>query len=62
MEQPSDRLLRLPAVLEKIQISRATLWRWVSEGSFPRPIKLGPKTTVWRESELSAYINKAGEQ
>ena len=34
--------------------SKATCWRWTATGDFPKPIKLGPNTTVgvWRTSGL----------
>ena len=51
-----DRLLRLPAVKEKTGLSRTTLYRWVQEGRFPRPVSLGPNTVAWRESELDRWI------
>jgi len=59
--KPKERLLRLPAVLERVQTSRSTLWRWVAEGAFPKPYKLGPQTTVWKESEIDSYIERLGQ-
>jgi predicted DNA-binding transcriptional regulator AlpA len=37
-------------------IARNTLYRGVAEGRFPRPIKIGPKTTRWRRSECEAAL------
>lgn len=31
----------------RLPVSPATIWRWVKEGKFPAPFKLGPNTTVW---------------
>ena len=28
-------------------VSRATIWRWVSEGRLPKPIKLTPGCSRW---------------
>ena len=28
------------------------------QGKYPQPIKLGPKTTCWRESDILALIGK----
>lgn len=39
-------------------VSRATLWRRVASGEFPRPIKLGGRT-LWRRDELLAVIERA---
>lgn len=39
-----------------VPVSRATLWRMVRDGRFPRPIKLGPGTTCWRTSEVRQWL------
>ncbi len=39
-----------------IDISLATWWRWVSTGLAPPAIRLSPGTTVWRKSEVLAFI------
>ena len=45
-----------------IPISRASWWAGVKSGKYPRPIKLGCRTTVWRESEIAEFINSYGEK
>ena len=54
-----DRLLRLPQVLELIPVGRSTWWLGVKEGRFPQPVKLGPRTTAWRESEILPLMEKS---
>lgn len=41
-----------------LPFSAATLWRKVkvADGAFPKPIKLGARTTVWRVSEVRAWM------
>jgi len=39
-----------------IPISGATLWRWVKTGTFPAPVKLGPRVTAWRWDEVQAWM------
>ena len=37
-------------------IGNTTLWRWVKERpDFPRPMKLGPRVTVFKLDELVAW-------
>ncbi|UUZ55061.1 AlpA family phage regulatory protein [Massilia sp. H-1] len=36
-------------------VSRATLWRWVAAGTFPKPVKLSPGVTAWDNDDLDAY-------
>jgi prophage regulatory protein len=51
-------LLRLPAVLSLIGVSKATLYRWANAGMFPKPIALTPtrSTVAWSAAEVQAWI------
>ena len=51
----NDRLLRLAQVLEITGLSKAMVYRLVSEGKFPKPCKPGGIATRWVESELRAW-------
>lgn len=47
---------RRPAVKRRYaDISDSTLYRWMDEGRFPKPEKIGPNTVAWRESVLAEY-------
>ena len=39
-----------------LPVSPATVWRWVREGKFPKPFKLGDSVTVWNAGEVEAFI------
>jgi prophage regulatory protein len=41
---------------EKVRISKATIWSWVKQNKFPSPIKLGKGVTVWRKSDIDAWV------
>lgn len=43
----------VPAI---IPIARSTLHKWVAEGRFPKPVKLGPGVTAWRVEDVRAWI------
>lgn len=51
-----DKLLRLPDVLAKVPVGRASWWKGVKEGRFPAGVKLGARTTCWRASDIDALI------
>ena len=51
-----DSLLRLPDVLKRIPVSRATWWAGVKTGRFPQAVKLGPRTTCWRAADIDRLI------
>nr|WP_294261711.1 AlpA family phage regulatory protein [Propionivibrio sp.] len=38
-------------------MSRSAWWAGIREGKFPKGIKLGSKTTVWRAEDIRALIN-----
>lgn len=41
-----------------LPVSPATLWRWVKDGTFPSPFKLGQNTTVWDADEIDQWLGK----
>lgn len=51
-------ILRKNAVLEKISISPATLWRLCKSGQFPKPIKIGENSVGWIEEEVSEWLEE----
>jgi prophage regulatory protein len=52
----NDRLLRLPDVKLKTGLSRTTIYRRVSERTFPRPVSLGGNAIAWKESDINKWI------
>ena len=44
-----------------IPFSRATLWRKVRDGSFPKPVKLGENTNAWLVSTIREYAKRLAE-
>ena len=36
-------------------VSRATIWRWAENGTFPKPYQLSPQTTRWRLSDVRTW-------
>jgi prophage regulatory protein len=39
-----------------LPVSPATIWRFVKDGTFPQPFKLGENCTVWDASEVDAWL------
>lgn len=46
-----------PPVPAIIPIAHSTWWNGIKCGRYPRGIKLGPKTTVWRVSDIRALLD-----
>jgi prophage regulatory protein len=51
-ELPQVGLLRIKQVLDIIHVSRSGWWEGVRKGRFPAPIKLSPRVTVWKLSDI----------
>jgi prophage regulatory protein len=41
-----------------IPIRKTCWWAGVKSGRFPKPVKLGPRTTAWRVEDIKALIAK----
>nr|WP_111301067.1 AlpA family phage regulatory protein [Paracoccus saliphilus] len=50
-----DRLLNLHEVTHLTALSRATVYRAIANGDFPRPVKIG-RVSRWPASEVSSFV------
>lgn len=62
LEPSVKRLLRLKEVLARLSISRSSFLEGCRTGRFPQPLKIGPRTTVWRAEDIDAFIENLGKQ
>ena len=51
-------LLRINDVVKKTSIGKSTIWAWVKDEKFPKPIKLSERISVWKESNIDAWIER----
>ena len=49
-------ILRRPDVEAVTGLSRSTIYKWMNEGSFPKPVKLGPRAVGWREADINDWL------
>ena len=54
--QPKKRLIRLREVQHRVGLGRSTIYRWMSEGVFPKPVSLGGHAVAWIEREIEEWI------
>ncbi|GAB6124899.1 helix-turn-helix transcriptional regulator [Humidesulfovibrio idahonensis] len=52
------RVLRLPEVLSLMGISRATFYRGVKSGKYPRPLHPSERVSAWPLEEIEALLRK----
>ena len=67
---PETGFLRLPQIIGDrrtipqtppiIPVSKSTWWAGVKSGRYPMPIKLGPRITAWRASDIKKLIESEG--
>ena len=61
-ELPKTGFVRLASILAPtgpIPVGRSTWWAGVKSGRFPKPVKLGPRTTAWKVQDIRDLIEKA---
>tara|TARA_R100001377_G_scaffold11634_1_gene5815 strand:+ start:1534 stop:1758 length:225 start_codon:yes stop_codon:yes gene_type:complete len=62
MTSPSEeRLLKIAELTEWLGISHSTIYKWVNDGSFPKPLVLGDtgaknSSTRWIEAEIVEWL------
>jgi prophage regulatory protein len=54
--EKQDRIVRLETVLDRTGLSRATVYRKIGEGTFPRQIRISVHGAGWRESAINQWI------
>ena len=51
-----SKFLRITSVMEKTGLAKSTIWLWVKENKFPKPIKLSPRIIVWEEEKVLYWM------
>lgn len=50
------RIIRLKEVIDSTGLARSTIYKYIGEGSFPKPVSLGGRCAGWVESEIHDWI------
>ncbi len=53
----SLKVLRLPDVIARVGLKRASIYQRIQMGIFPKPVPLGPRAVGWLEHEVVAWLN-----
>jgi prophage regulatory protein len=56
--QDPDRIIRLRTVLNRTGLSRSTLYRKITEGTFPAQLRISIHGAGWRESEIDRWVRE----
>lgn len=59
---PETGFLRLSQVLAIIPVGKSSWWRGCKSGIYPKPVKIGPRTTAWKAEEIVALVESLGSK
>jgi prophage regulatory protein len=51
-----ETLLRLPAVMARVGLSRSSIYAKMKAGEFPPSVRLGPRSIAFPQSSIDKYI------
>ena len=54
----APRFLRISEVLDRVGVSRPTIYRWVAACEFPKQISIGANSVVWLESDVTKWMDQ----
>ncbi|MAD75686.1 MAG: AlpA family transcriptional regulator [Rheinheimera sp.] len=52
------KLIKLKAVMECTGLARSTVYKFIAEDRFPKPVKLGTRMVAWVEGEIQEWIRE----
>ncbi|HGX3309059.1 TPA: helix-turn-helix transcriptional regulator [Pseudomonas aeruginosa] len=56
------RIIRLREVMATTGLARSTVYKYVSEGTFPKPVPLGERCVGWVEEEVHDWVMEKIEE
>jgi len=51
------KFIRLPEVISRTGYKRTSIYEKISDGSFPAPVKLGPRAVAWVSEEIEKWMD-----
>lgn len=52
------KLIKLKTVMDCTGLASLTVYKFIAEGRFPKPVKLGARMVAWVESEIQDWIQE----
>lgn len=50
-------LLKLPKVEKRTGKKKSSIYAGVKDGTFPAPVRVGPKSVAWRSDEIDHWVD-----
>ncbi|MBF4244084.1 AlpA family transcriptional regulator [Vibrio anguillarum] len=54
----SNKIIRLPDVMQETGLSRSTIYLRMSKGDFPLSISLGDRAVGWLQAEVNQWLEQ----
>ncbi|EKO3415606.1 helix-turn-helix transcriptional regulator [Vibrio fluvialis] len=54
----SNKIIRLPDVMQETGLSRSTIYLRMSKGEFPQSISLGDRAVGWIQEEVELWLEQ----
>ena len=54
--QPQRKILRLRDVETQIGFKRGFIYKYIKEGTFPKPIRIGSRSVGWDSIEIDRWV------
>ena len=56
MDSPRNIMLPIAAVSARVGLSRPSIYRLMSHGDFPRPLRVGVRGVRWRSEDIDRWL------
>ena len=53
-----NTIIKIDEVKKRTTFSESTIYRLISQGNFPKQVKLAERSCGWVENEIEEYLNK----
>ena len=53
-----NKFIRLEEVRSITGLSRSSIYQFISDGKFPKQIKIGARAVAWDDGDIQDWINK----
>ena len=54
--QQLQLFIRLPAVLQKVGMSKSFVYDLITQDKFPKPVKVSPRISCWVAAEVDQWV------
>lgn len=52
----SERFISMDEVIDRVSFSKTHIYRKIADGTFPRPVPLGPNKVAFLEREIEEWV------